>query len=432
MVAKDPRGRLFAGAVEVDITPPVGVAMAGYGARTHNSIGIHDPLYARALYLKLDSRELLLITCDLIGVDLNFTSQLRQDISEALGISPDHIMVSCTHTHSGPQGFLPDEPVHVSLKDEGLREITRRKLLGAAKWAVSEAEPVSLSFYNLNLTGIGKNRNDPEEGPIDPQLSLLRVNKPTGEPYAVFYNYGCHPTVMGHQNLFISADLPGAASRALKSHYPDCVFIFTNGASGDVSTRFTRREQRFPEVNRLGNILASGVLQAMMKSEPLPVSEIGGERIMLDLLQRTFPPEEEIQATIMDLEKKIEKLRAQSAPHGEIRKVVTQLEGAKGQQVMVKTQIDPSFFSTELQFFHIGALFIAGIPGEPFSQTVLDIKADCFPKKTVVISYANDTKGYFPDQRSIENNTYEALISPYDRRVSDLIYQLTTDHCKES
>jgi len=431
MVANDSRAKLLAGVVEVDITPPVGVPMAGYGARTKNSIGMHDPLYARALYLKLDSGQLLLITCDLIGVDLNFTNQIRKDISDTIGISPDHVMVSCSHTHSGPQGFLPDEPVHVSLRDEGLRKITHRKLLGAAKWAFSKAEPVNLAFYDLDLTDIGKNRNNPEEGPIDPQLSLLRFNKPNGDPYAVLYNYGCHPTVMGHQNLLISADLPGAASRALKRHYPDCVFIFTNGASGDVSTRFTRREQRFAEVERLGNILASGVLQAMMKSEPLPVDEIHGERIMLQLPQRSFPPEEEIRTNIRDLEVKIEKLKAQSAPHGEIRKVVTQLEGAKGQQVMVKTQIDPAFFSTELQFFHIGPLFLAGVPGEPFSQTVLDIKANCSNKMPMIISYANDTKGYFPDQQSIENKTYEALISPYDRRVSDLICQLTTDHCKE-
>lgn len=432
MVVEGHKGRLFAGAVEVDITPPVGVAMAGYGARKQNSTGIHDPLYGRALYLELDSSQFLLLTCDLIGVDLNFTTKLRQDINQALDIPSDHIMVSCSHTHSGPQGFLPDQPVHVSSRDDGLREITHRKLLGAAKWAVSAAEPVNLYFYDLNLKGIGKNRNNPEEGPIDPELSVLRINKDTGEPLAVLYNYGCHPTIMGHDNLLITADLPGGARRALKNHFPDCVFIFTNGASGDVSTRFTRKEQRFSEVDRLGKILASGVLQGMMKSEPIEVSEISATRIQLELPQRTLPPEDEIKATIEELQHKIKQLKEQSAPHGEIRKVVTQLEGAEGQLVMGNTQIDPSFFSTELQFFHIGPLFLAAIPGEPFSQTILDIKAECSPTKTMVISYANDIKGYFPDQRAIENNTYEALISPYDRRVADLIYQLTTDYCNKA
>jgi hypothetical protein len=418
--------------VEVEITPPVGVAMAGYIAREHNSSGIHDPLYAQALFLKLDSQQLLLLTCDLIGVDLNFTNQLRQDIAAELNIPRDHIMLSCSHTHSGPQGFTPDEPVHMSLRDDNLREMTLRKLLGAAKWVVTKTEPASISFSNLDLTGIGKNRNDPEKGPMDPQLSVIRINNNSGIPLAVLFNYGCHPTVMGYENLLISADLPGAARAALKKHFPDCIFMFTNGASGDVSTRFTRREQRFPEVDRLGKILASGVLQAMMKSEPIEVLNLAGERIKVQLPQRSFPPEQEIQASIEQLKDKIQKIKSESAPQGDIRKVITQLEGAQGQMVMQDAKIDPSFFLTEFQFLKIGPLFMAGIPGEPFSQTVLDIKAQCAPIKTMVISYSNDNKGYFPDQRAIKNNTYEALISPYDQRVSDLIFTITTDQCEKA
>lgn len=429
MVVNDLPGQLYAGAVEVDITPPVGVPMAGYGARKQKSAGIHDPLYARTLYLRYDNEQLLLITCDLIGVDLNFTTRLRNDITEELNIPHDHILLSCSHTHSGPQGFLPDEPVHVSLKDEGLVDITQRKLLGASKWAVSKAEPVALTVGDLQLTGIGKNRNDPENGPIDPQLNVLRFDTTSGTPLAVLFNYGCHPTIMGHDNLELTADLPGAARVALKQHYPDCVFIFTNGASGDVSTRFTRRGQTFSEVNRLGLILASGVLQTMMKSEPMEVTGIGGELVKVRLPTRELPQEAEIQSTIRTLEENVKNLQEQSAPHGEIRKVFTQLEGAQGQLILLNTKIDPAFFETDFQFLHIGPLFLAAIPGEPFSQTVLDIKAECAPIKTIVISYANDIKGYFPDQVSIENKTYEALISPYDRRVSDLIYQLTIDHC---
>jgi len=41
---------LRAGAAVADITPPVGSAMYGYGARGANvSEGVHDPLFAKAL-----------------------------------------------------------------------------------------------------------------------------------------------------------------------------------------------------------------------------------------------------------------------------------------------------------------------------------------------------------------------------------------------
>ncbi len=429
MVKDSPQNRFFAGAVEVDITPPVGVALSGYGARTQNSIGVHDPLKAQTLFLQLDSAKLLIITCDLIGVDGSLTRQLRQEIAAELDIPTEHIMITCSHTHSGPQGFLPDEPGHISIEDKVLVEITRRKLFGAAKWAVSIKQPATVSFSDLNLTGIGKNRNNPEEGPQDTQLSVLRLDDAEGDPIAVLFNYGCHPTVMGYDNLLITADFPGAARRALKDHFPSCVFLFTNGASGDISTRFTRREQTFSEVNRMGLLIASGVLQAMVKSEPINVDALVGVCVPVQFPLRTLPPMAEITTTIEALKKKKLRLEEEAAPKGVIRKVVTQLEGAQGQLEMVNILKDLSHFTTEIQFLTIGSLFLVGIPGEPFSQTVLDIKAACASKKAIAISYANDSKGYFPDQRSIAENTYEALISPYDQRVSELIYQVTVNQC---
>lgn len=429
MVDQKIENSLQVGAVEVDITPPVGVALAGYGARTKNSTGIHDPLKVQALFIQSGANKLLLFTCDLIGIELSITAQIRQEIAQELDISPSNILISCSHTHSGPQGFLPNEPLHLSLKDEELVKITQRKLLGAAIWAVSKKEPASLFFGDQQLTGIGKNRNNPDEGPQDTQLSVLRFINRHGDPIAVLFNYGCHPTVMGHDNLLITADFPGAARQGLKAHFPNCVFMFANGACGDVSTRFTRREQSFAEVERHGLLLAGGVLEAMMKSEQVEVERVGAECVDVQFPQRDLPSPEEIDATLTRLQKKLDDLKVRSAPHGDIRKVITQLEGAHAQLEMANLDLDPSFFKTQLQFLQIGPVFMAAIPGEPFSQTVLDIKSACSPVKTFVISHANDSKGYFPDQHTIDQGTYEALISPYDRRVPDLIFQTAVDHC---
>jgi hypothetical protein len=107
------------------------------------------------------------------------------------------------------------------------------------------------------------------------------------------------------------------------------------------------------------------------------------------------------------------------------------LEGAEGQLIMVRELEGVNHFSTQLQFLHIGSIAVVSIPGEPFSQTVLDIKEACFPQPVFAVSYANDIKGYFPDKQSITQGTYEALISPYDLRVSEIIYQETIKHCKK-
>ena len=63
------------GAKQIEITPPIGVPLAGYGSRIKGSEGIHDPLYAALVYLNDSSREILLVGLDLVAVDADFAAQ---------------------------------------------------------------------------------------------------------------------------------------------------------------------------------------------------------------------------------------------------------------------------------------------------------------------------------------------------------------------
>ncbi|RKY63725.1 MAG: hypothetical protein DRP99_03535, partial [Candidatus Latescibacterota bacterium] len=56
---------LKAGAACLDITPPLGVAMAGY-RRARYAKGIHDPLCAKALVLDDGRTQIALVALDLI------------------------------------------------------------------------------------------------------------------------------------------------------------------------------------------------------------------------------------------------------------------------------------------------------------------------------------------------------------------------------
>jgi hypothetical protein len=169
----------------------------------------------------------------------------------------------------------------------------------------------------------------------------------------------------------------------------------------------------------------------MLNPEVVEVEAVAAKVIDVELPIRSLPQITEINATIEKLQKKLGTLREESIAPGIIRKVVTQLEGAEAQLIMVEELGNISHLSTQMQFLHIGPILLVGVPGEPFSQTVLDIKAACYPQRVVVISYANDNKGYFPDQQSIDQGTYEALISPYDLRVSKLIYQHSVIQCRK-
>jgi len=421
---------LYASAVEIDITPPVGTGFDGYAARQGNSLGIHDPLLGQLLLLQSGQRKMVLISLDLLGTSLDFTQQVRQGIAEAIEVQVDFTMATCSHTHSGAAGFLPYHPGITSFKDPDLQRLVTRKLVGAAIWAKQLLQPAYLGIDRGSVAGIGLNRNDPEGGLVDQEVIVLRVDNEAGKPIAVMMNFGCHPTVLGYQNLFFSADFPGAARSTLRQIYNETIFLFTNGASGDVSTRFTRRDQSFVEVERMGRLLAGEVLKIMQAIKVQPEVELEARTTALDLKFRPFPSPEDAQIELERFQAELEALKASGSSHGEVRRAITRVEGATGQVLMAKEIAGQSSNSSQMQMLSIGDLGLIGIPGEPFTHTVLDIKEQSPKPLTGVISYANDYQGYFPDALSIEAGSYEALISPYGADVADMLRATATDLLK--
>ena len=81
------------GASIIDITPPSGIAMAGFAARTAVAEGDHDALTVRALSVD----DTAVVTVDVIGIDANLSARAR-----ARAYLPDQaITITATHTHGG-------------------------------------------------------------------------------------------------------------------------------------------------------------------------------------------------------------------------------------------------------------------------------------------------------------------------------------------
>jgi len=411
--------QLLAAAVETDITPPVGADFDGYSAREGTSLGVHDPLLAQLLLLKSGADQVVLISMDLLGVELDFTQRVRLGIQQAIGVPAHCTVVACSHTHSGAAGFLPALAGIRRSEDPELQSIVARKLVGAAIWARGRLQPVRLGVGKGAVEGIGRNRNNPESGPVDDEVIVLRVDDKAGTPLAVLMNYGCHPTVMGYQNLLFSADYPGAARATLRRIYPETIFMYTNGASGDVSTRFTRREQTFAEVERMGRILAGEVLKVIQSIVIQESVDLGAHVEPMELKFRSFPAAEEAKRKMERLQTKLEELKAAGASHGEIRRATTQVEGATAQVLLAKEFAGRTHSNSQVQVLRIGDLALVGLPGEPFTRTVLEIKSLSKHPCTAVVSHSNDEQGYFPDAASVAEGTYEALISPYGADVAE-------------
>lgn len=229
---------LVAGVARTRMDPPLDVPMMGYGARTGRAEGRNDPLYARALFVAGDAphAKVLWVQLDLCLIAPSQAHDVRRRVAERTGVPSECVLVACTHTHSGPETGLgqilaeADPPEWV--------EPLLAAAVDAAVRAHAAAEPARLGVGRGEVQ-IGRNRRR-ADGPVDPSLVVVRVDaaaRSDGTPLALLYLHGCHPTVLGHDNLVYSADWPGEASRAIEEALPGTFALFGLSAHADIDPR---------------------------------------------------------------------------------------------------------------------------------------------------------------------------------------------------
>src|SRR6476469_4536669 len=103
-----PRTRppLEVGLATRDITPPVGYRLAGYFYE-RRSTAAHDPLQAKAIVFRQGDVRFAWVACDLCQTSPEVVERARAEASAKTHIPPDNIVVTSTHTHTGPDYFGP-------------------------------------------------------------------------------------------------------------------------------------------------------------------------------------------------------------------------------------------------------------------------------------------------------------------------------------
>ncbi len=259
---------LLAGAARSDITPEPGIPLMGYAARRGAARAVHDRLLARALALAPGQPErpgVVLVAADLCLMAPEQALEVRERIAAGSGLPTPNVWVCCTHTHSGPEMGLRDlaqgreAPDHVAKILSGLVE--------AGLAAHAARRPARLG-WSRGQVRIGRNRRV-EDGPVDPELLVLWVEGLDGRPIGLLFQHGCHPTVLGCENLELSADWPGAAAGRIERE-TGAPALFLLGAHGDVDPRtrgvkdlirrYQSRGRGFPAVEALGAEVAEAVL----------------------------------------------------------------------------------------------------------------------------------------------------------------------------
>ena len=408
-------GNILAGVAEVNITPPsAGTPLAGYGARKNGvgpSEGMHDELYAKALVLFDGEQKVALVTTDLVGIDLELTNSIRDLAEKEAGITMGNILIAASHTHSGPAvEFNETIPIPNIYKREieNYRYTLKRKIASAIYVANKNLRKARIGVGKGQVFTIGVNRHDPK-GPMDPEVGVLRVDDEDGSLIGALVNYTCHPTVMSADNLLISADFPGYAMNLVeRMKGREVIALFTNGAEGNISTRFTRREQTFREVERFGTILGAEVLKVLeqITTRSQATLEAATEKIRLPF--RKLPTLEEARRMVEECKRKLEELRKEGATRPYVRVAETTLQGAEATLSLVKTLKGEGLVS-EMQVIRIDDAAFVGVPVELFVEVGLEIKKKSGLKNAYVVGLANDYVGYVVTREAYEEGVYESL-----------------------
>ena len=391
---------LRAGAARVEITPPVGLDLTGFLARENPSIGVRDPLYARALVLDDDDRQLAIVSCDLLGFDRKWIVEIRDRVARRTGIYAPQVMVACTHTHGGPATISLIDCGEI---DTAYLESLLPRIVDAVAQAQANLQPATLAVGSATSSTGVHNRRTPGDV-IDPEVGLLRVDDVTGKPLAVLVNYTCHPTSLNHANRKVTADYPGLVCSRIEQE-TGAVALFLMGAIGNVGP-VTRGEESLATV---GNAVADAALTAL---PTLPAHEVArlttaGEIVKLPL--QSIPSREQW----LDWRAGYE-AAALAAEHD------NNPAGAKVQWAMVhwtehmfELMQDNELTATveaEIQVLRMGDLAIVGVPGEYFVELGFQIKAGLQQsgmRQVMISGFTNGNVGYIPARRAYAKGGYE-------------------------
>jgi len=279
---------------------------------------------------------------------------------------------------------------------------------GTVIQALEKEKECKVGWYQSQFTEVGASRRSIDKE-IKPTLTILGFADQEDKLIACLFNYNCHPTVLSASNLKISADYPGAAINLLEKAFgEDVFFAFTNGACGDVSTRFTRRNQEYSEVKRLGNLLAAEVIKGINKIEYEESSTLLVKEQNFELEPREILAEEILDRQLMEYQKKIEDLKMEGASKGDIRIAHTALQGTMVQKLL-KGYGSILEYASRLNSIKIGNGAILTQPAELFSNLGNEIMKSSPCQPTMIIGYANGSLGYIPDKESYNEGGYESL-----------------------
>lgn len=406
--------KLMAGVSRRMITPPAGIFLIGYGDRGKDSTGAHDELTATALVLKYEDKTIALVSCDLLYINEFVIDRIRKGAGKDIDV-----VVSCSHTHSGPVTYADK---HSPGKNRKYIDFMVGQIVRAIRQACGRLKPAKL-FFSAAQTDIAINRRviKPDgsveigrnpDGPVDRSLNVLSIMAETGERIATVVNCACHATVLGPDNLLATADWVGVMRAATEKKLGGLT-LFLQGAAGDLNPLMAwKKDDRWEQIRIQGMRVADSVAGACEeKMEPIRGLPISIDRKVEWLPLRVAAVTEK---PPVNYRKHLAAMLHIPLLFSFVIDIV--LNKRFPWRPIVEAHNGNWSIPLRINFLHLGELEIVTFSAEVFTETGMKIKKLCPAKYMMFGSVTDGSISYLPTCKAFSEGGFEVTDSPFFSR----------------
>jgi len=308
-------GALLAGAATGDITPPSGSPMTGFYVDRHCAVSSatepaiknadklrriqEDPteapyrlgqcsshvagpdtdlyaktfpasegrvgrLRAQAFVIDDGARRIAIVSVDLPGFFGEMHEAVARLIADETGITRENLMVSASHTHTGPGGYFQQNLGWAALGgdvlDPRIFYVISHGIAGAVAQAYRNMRPARIAAGEALIDNANGNRRgaqwqlnpeailgvDPRNAP---RLGMIRIDGTDGAPIGVITSFSTHGVIGSSFNYWLTGDdkawtgrLVERGIRAESGSVSPAVAVTLNGAQGDIGSGSCNRQ----------------------------------------------------------------------------------------------------------------------------------------------------------------------------------------------
>ena len=424
-----------AGAATADISPATSQFLCGYPHVERWSTGLHDPLTSSAMALDDGQTCLILVANDILYVPKSIVARARQRIAGATGVPESRIMITATHTHSGPvvQNRGPGSYDHVVPDaDPAYLAILENGIVQAGETAFWARRPAEIGMAIARVEGIGTNRRDPA-GPADPEIPVFVARDPRTRAFiGIMEIYAMHPTVLHEDSRLVSGDFPAMGRQYLQQALGAKIPVLHHmGASGKQSPRHCVRGQTFDEAVRLGTILGKAVETAIASIAYQPHLPLAAVQTAIEYPLRDLPDVAAAAAKVEAVRAKFARQQQDGTPRAIVRTTECDLFGAEASHALAQSKasgrIDEALqrcMPAEIQLLRIGPWAVVGWQGEVFIEYALAIR-QANPDVFVCTCANGSMAGYIATEQAAAEGGYEASTSLFSTDSGKLLVAAT-------